>query len=114
MTEEARIEHLMRLLPADDAEIVYLDAQNIGWAAAIGNRLELVPDLPDGTPLSSTVTGRRCREDWRLHVTARPGCAWEELEFLRIARGSTPTTDPFDELAALRFDMQADSLLYRN
>ena len=110
-----RLEHLMRILPTQDAELIYLEAQATSWLQAIGTHLDQLPQLDDGTPLSNSVTGRTCRKGWRNIVPAKPGSAWEELSFLRLTTRTTSTAeDPFDELDSLKFESSAHGLAYRN
>lgn len=108
------IEHLMRILPAPQAEMVYVEALNTGWRTAIGVYLDDLRPFPDGTPLSSAVTGRKCCDNWRGSVPPEPGSAWSELSFLRITSGAEETDSPFEELDDLRLAAEAKGLVYRN
>lgn len=113
-TDADFVEHLLRLLPSDQAELVYLEAVNTSWRTAVGVHLDALKPFPDGTPLSSAVTGRRCRADWRTEAPAEPNSAWDELAFLRIATGTEGTDSPFEELDNLRLAVEAKGLAYRN
>lgn len=115
MNEKDLVEHLMRVLPADTAELIYLEASATSWSAAVGLHMEELGSLPDGTPLNSAVTGRRCPAGWRAWVPACKGSSWEELTFLRLtAPGDLTELDLFEELDQRRFNLNAQKVLYRN
>lgn len=113
-SDEDVTEHLLRILPTTDAELIYLESRCTSWSTAVGAYGLGAQALIDGTPLHSVVTGRKCRTDWRTLASPRSGSAWEELSLLRMTTDDAGGENPFAEIADRGLAAEATALPYRH
>lgn len=114
---DPKLEHLLRELPAFDAERVFLESQATTWRTALGVHAHLLRAVPLGTPLGVVAAGGEVFRTWRHLVPPRPGSAWEELTLLGALfplSVPSPSADVFDTLGQLRTSAQAAALTYRH
>lgn len=113
-TDEDITEHLLRVLPTAEAELIYLESRCTDWVTAVGIYGLGAQPLLDGTPLSSVVTGRKCRTDWRTITPVQSGSAWEELSLLRLTTGSAGGSNPFSEIEDQELAAECAAITYRH